>query len=68
MAKFVLSPCAIHHDCTQKTIFASEGFDPFTDVKPVSEYLLGVALANFGKVNCIGIEHIPGVLDIRREE
>ena len=68
VAKFILSPCQIHHDCTQKSTFASEGFDPGVDVKAISEHLQGVAVANFGPVSCIGVEHIPGMIDIRREE
>jgi hypothetical protein len=68
VARFILSPCAIHPDCTQRSTFASEGFDPSTDVKPVASNLQFQAETDFGPVSCIGIEHLPGHLDIRRQD
>lgn len=69
--KVVFSPCTAHSPCTVKTSWVppgTPGYDPSTDRKPVSAFVQARAEEAFGSVFCIEVAHIPGTLDIRREE
>lgn len=70
-SKYLFSACTRHPDCTQKVAFAVEedpDYDAVTDRRAVSEGLQRIALDTFGEVYCVGIEHLPGSLAIKRDE
>ena len=69
--KFLFTHCSTHHDCTQEMSFVDvgdPGYDMSTDSRPISGAMQTFAETEFGEVFCVGVEHRPGALDIKRVE